>query len=510
MAAGLAVTEILSNLSLGFSVALRPENLIYALIGVTLGTLVGILPGLGPLATIALLLPTTYHVPATGAIIMFAGIYYGAMYGGSTTSILLNIPGESASVVTCLDGYQMARQGRAGAALGIAAFASFLAGTGSVFGLALLAPPLARFALRFGYPEYVTLMCIGIVLVTYLASGSLLKAFMMVCLGFILSAVGQDIISGAFRFDFGLLELTDGIPLAPFIMGLFGISQVIANLAAEAEPAPVATKVRELLPTKEEWGLSALPILRGSLLGFFLGILPGGGAIVSSFAAYAVEKRLARWPERFGRGAIEGVAAPEAANNSATGGAFIPLLSFGIPANVTMAVIMGAFMIHGITPGPLVIKDRPDMFWGVVASMYLGNLALLVLNLPLIGVWVQILRVPYRWLFPLILLVCIVGSYSVKHSLFDVGLMLVAGVVGYAMKKYGYEPAVLVMAFVIGPIMEQSLRQSLLLGEGSFRIFVTRPISAIALGVCAALLLSAVIPAVNQRRRAVAGSGTPA
>jgi len=498
------VAELLANFASGLSVALQPANILYVLVGATLGTLIGVLPGLGPLATIALLLPATYHLDATGAIIMLAGIYYGAMYGGSTTSILLNIPGESSTLVTCLDGYQMARKGRAGAALSVAAIGSFVAGTISVIGLSLLGPPLARLALAFSYPEYVALMCLGIILVMYMASGSTLKAFMMVCLGFVLSAIGQDMISGAFRFDFGVVQLTDGLPLAPLIMGLFGISEVIGHLTRDREPQVVSTTLHELLPTREECRRSVAPIGRGTLVGFFLGILPGGGAIVASFAAYALEKRVSRSPERFGTGVIEGVAAPESANNAATGGAFVPLLSLGIPPNVTMAVIMGAFMIHGIMPGPLLIRDHPELFWGVVASMYVGNIALVVLNLPLIGLWVQVLRVPYRYLFPLILLFCIVGSYSVRHNLFDVGLMFSAGLAGYLMKRFGYEPAVLALAFILGPLLEVSLRQSLLLSQGSFLIFVTRPVSAVALGLCAVLLATALLPAMNRKRRVVA------
>lgn len=500
------MTEVIANIYLGFSVALEPQNLFYALLGVTLGTLVGVLPGLGPLATIALLLPATYHVDPTSAIILLSGIYYGAMYGGSTTSILLNIAGESATVVTCLDGYQMARKGRAGAALSIAAIGSFVAGTLAVIGLMVLAPPLARVALSFGYPEYVALMITGLILVMYMTSGSMLKAFMMICLGVLLSTVGQDIISGAFRFDFGVLELTDGISLAAMIMGLFGISEVIANLTSTAPPQVVMTKFRDLLPTREEWRRSSWPMARGSTLGFFLGLLPGGGAIVASFAAYALEKQISKTPEQFGKGAVEGVAAPEAANNAAAGASFIPLLSLGIPTHATMAVIMGALMIHGIEPGPLLIRDHGNLFWGVIVSMYIGNVALLILNLPMVGLWVQVLRIPYRVLFPLILLFCVVGAYSINYRLFDVGVMLIAGVFGYLLKRFGYEPAVLVLAFVIGPLLERSLRQSLLISDGSFLIFFTRPISAVALLISILLLISSLIPAINQRRRQAAAA----
>jgi len=495
--------DTLNLLAQGFSVALLPGNLMLCLVGAAVGTLVGVLPGLGPVATMALLLPLTYSMGPTGALIMFAGIYYGAMYGGSTTSILLNIPGEAASVITCLDGHEMARQGRAGPALGMAAFGSFIAGTASVLALTLIAAPLAQFALRFSYPEYVALMLLGLLLVVFLASGSLLKAFVMVGLGLLLSTVGQDVVSGAFRFTFGVPTLMDGLDIGPMIMGLFGVSEVLANIASPRERVLVQTRVRDLLPSREDWRRSRAPIGRGTVIGFLLGALPGGGAIVSSFASYAIEKRLSGTPEIFGKGAIEGVAGPESANNAASVGSFVPLLTFGIPSNIVMAVVMGALMVHGVTPGPLLIKERPDLFWGVIASMYLGNIALLVLNLPMIALWVQVLKIPYRVLFPVILIFCAVGSYSMNNSLFDVYMMTVFGVIGYLMKRYGFEPAVLVLAFVIGPIMEQSLRQSLLLGDGSFTIFVTRPIPMVLLAAGVLLILSSAIPAIGRRRRAM-------
>jgi putative tricarboxylic transport membrane protein len=497
------VGDTLGLLMQGFAVALQPGHLLLCLGGAAVGTLVGVLPGLGPVATMALLLPLTYSLGPTGALIMFAGIYYGAMYGGSTTSILLNIPGEAASVITCLDGHEMARQGRAGPALGMAAFGSFIAGTASVLALTLIAVPLAQFALRFSYPEYVALMLLGLLLVVFLASGSLLKAFVMVGFGLLLSTIGQDVVSGAFRFTFGVPTLMDGLDIGPMIMGLFGVSEVLANIASPKDRVLVQTRVRDLLPSREDWRRSRAPIGRGTVIGFLLGSLPGGGAIVSSFASYAIEKRLSRTPEIFGKGAIEGVAGPESANNAASVGSFVPLLTFGIPSNIVMAVVMGALMIHGVTPGPLLIKEHPGLFWGVIASMYVGNLALLVLNLPMIALWVQVLKIPYRVLFPVILIFCAVGSYSMNNSLFDVYMMTVFGVIGYLMKRYGYEPAVLVLAFVIGPIMEQSLRQSLLLGDGSFTIFVTRPIPVVLIGAGVLLILSGAIPAIGRRRRAM-------
>jgi putative tricarboxylic transport membrane protein len=495
--------ETLFALKDGLAVALLPINLLYCFLGVFLGTLIGVLPGLGPVAAMALLLPVTFHIPPVGAIIMFAGIYYGAMYGGSTTAILVNIPGEASSVMTCRDGHQMARQGRAGPALGICAISSFIAGTIAIVGLSFVAVPLANGALRFGYPEYFTLMCAGVVLVVYLGSGSVTKALIMAFLGLFLSTVGMDLFTGRPRFVFGEQELLDGLDLTPIIMGLFGVSEVLRNIVEEPERQVVSTKLSNLLPSREDWRRSWKPMLRGSGLGFLLGILPGGGAIVSSFAAYSVEKKLADEPERFGQGAIEGVAAPEAANNAATGGAFVPLMTLGIPSNVVMAIIMGALLLHGITPGPLLVKEHPDLFWGVIASMYIGNVMLLILNLPLIGIWVQVLRVPYRILFPLILLFCTIGTYSVSNSLFDVNVMLVFGVLGYLMGRFGFDGAPLILCFVIGPIMEESLRQSLLLSNGSFAIFFTRPIAATALAICAVVLITALVPMLRQLRNEI-------
>jgi putative tricarboxylic transport membrane protein len=490
--------EILQGVLHGFHVALQPINLFYCFLGVFIGTLVGVLPGLGPAAAIALLLPSTFALSPVASIIMLAGIYYGAMYGGSTTSILVNIPGEAASVVTCLDGHAMARQGRAGPALGISAFGSFIAGTLSVILLTFLAPLLMTVALSFGPPENFSLMVLGTTLVTYFAHGSMLKALMMALLGVLIGSVGVDSISGRYRFTFGIPTLMDGVGLVPVIMGLFGISEVLQNLERLAPERMIyAAPAKGLLPSREDWRRSAMPIARGSLLGFFLGILPGAGAIIASFASYATEKRVSKHPEKFGSGAIEGVAGPEAANNAAAGGAFIPLLTLGIPANAVMAILLGALLIHGLQPGPLLVKQAPDLFWGFITSMYIGNAMLLVLNLPLIGMWARLLRVPYAVLFPLILLFCLIGSYSLNNNIGDGIVMWVFGVLGYLMKKFDYEGAPLVLAMVIGPMMEEALRQSLILSAGSFAIFIARPISA-GFILAAALLL--VLPVFTRRK----------
>ena len=482
--------EIIQGVLHGFHVALQPINLLYCFVGVFIGTLVGVLPGLGPAAAIALLLPSTFAASPVAAVIMLAGIYYGAMYGGSTTSILVNIPGEAASVVTCLDGHAMARQGRAGAALGIAAFGSFIAGTLSVVILTFLAPLLARVTLSFGPPEYFALMVLGLTLLTYFARESMVKALMMAAVGLLCGTVGQDTISGRFRFAFGIRTLEDGLGLVPVIMGLFGISEVLLNLESREEQKEIfAPPTSGLMPTREDWRASTAPILRGSVLGFFLGILPGAGAIIASFASYAVEKRVSRHPERFGTGAIEGVAGPEAANNAAAGGAFIPLLTLGIPANAVMAILLGALMIHGLQPGPLLVKQAPDVFWGIITSMYIGNAMLLVLNLPLIPMWARLLRVPYAIMFPFILVFCVIGAYGVANNIGDGVVMWIFGIVGYLLKKFDYEGAPLILAMVIGPMMEEALRQSLILSAGSFDIFVARPITAGFLVVSALLLV---------------------
>jgi putative tricarboxylic transport membrane protein len=490
--------EILQGVLNGFQVAFQPINLFYCFVGVFIGTLVGVLPGLGPAAAIALLLPSTFALSPVPSVIMLAGIYYGAMYGGSTTSILVNIPGEAASVVTCLDGHAMARQGRAGPALGIAAFGSFIAGTLSILILTLLAPLLVKVTLSFGPPEYFSLMVLGTTLVTYFTHGSMLKALVMALVGVLLGSVGVDSISGRYRFTFGIPTLMDGLGLVPLIMGLFGISEVLLNLEHLAEKRTIyAASMKGLLPNLKDWKRSVMPIARGSLLGFFLGILPGAGAIIASFAAYATEKRVSKHPEQFGKGAIEGVAGPEAANNAAAGGAFIPLLTLGIPANAVMAILLGALMIHGLQPGPLLMTRAPDLFWGTITSMYIGNAMLLVLNLPLIGIWIRLLRVPYTLLFPFILLFCLIGSYSVNNNIGDGIVMWVFGILGYLLKKFDYEAAPLVLALVIGPMMEEALRQSLILSAGSFAIFVERPISA---GFIFAAALLLVFPLLTRRR----------
>jgi putative tricarboxylic transport membrane protein len=495
--------DLLNYLSIGFGVALQPINLFYCFAGVFIGTLIGVLPGIGPVGAMSLLLPTTFKTTPEAAIIMLAGIYYGAMYGGSTTSILVNIPGEAASVVTCLDGYQMARQGRAGPALGIAAFGSFIAGTLSILGLMLVAPPLSRFALKFGPPEYFTLMVLGLTVLIYLAHGSMPKALIMATFGIVLGLIGMDSINARPRLTFDRMELMDGVGLVPIVMGLFGISEVLLNIEQKIRRDIFQTKIKGLLPTAKDWRDSAGPIARGSVLGFFLGILPGGGAVISSFISYAVEKRISKHPERFGKGAIEGVAAPEAANNAATGGAFIPLMTMGIPPNVIMAMLLGAFMIHGVQPGPLMMKQNPGLFWGVIASMYIGNGMLLVLNLPLIGMWVKVLKVPYRILFPLILLFCLIGVYSVSNAVFDIYIMVVFGIVGYLMKKFEYEGAPLVLAFVLGPLLENNLRKSLIMSQGDFSIFFIRPLSAICLLFAFFLLVSPLIPWMGKKRQEI-------
>ena len=470
--------ESLTSLAYGFNIALQPQNLLYCFIGVTMGTLVGVLPGIGPTATIALLLPATFKLNPISAIIMLSGICYGAMYGGSTTSILLNIPGEASSVVTCLDGYQMARKGRAGPALGISAFGSFIAGTFSIVGLVIFAPTLAEFALKFGPPEYFALMVMGLSVVAYLARKSMAKALMMAVVGIVLGCVGLDPITATPRFTFGILDLADGIGIAPVVMGLFGIAEVLENLGVLTKAEVFAGKIKGLFPDREDWRRSIGPIARGSLLGFFLGLLPGVGAIVPQFLSYALEKKLSRHPERFGSGEIEGVASPEACNNAAVGGTFIPLLSLGIPSNAMTAILLGALMIYGLTPGPLLIKNSPDLFWGVIASMYIGNIMLLILNLPLIPMWVSVLKIPYSYLSSFIILFCLIGAYSLNNSTSDIYIAVIFSLVGLLMKKFAFEPAPLVLAFVLGPLLETALRRSLILSDGSFLIFLQRPISA--------------------------------
>jgi putative tricarboxylic transport membrane protein len=495
--------EAFNHLLLGLKICIEPSNLFLAFLGCFIGTLVGVLPGLGPAATISLLLPASFHISPVGALILLAGIYYGTQYGGSTTSILLNIPGEASSVVTCLDGYEMAKKGKAGPALGIAAFGSFIAGTTATVGLMLLAPPLAEIALKFGPPEYTTLVILGLTILTFLVKGSMSKALAMAAFGLFLSTVGLDAVSGVARFSFEKVELMDGIGLVPVVMGLFGIGEVFLNLEKTMHREILQGKIENYLPTRKDWQRSFLPIMRGSLVGFFLGILPGGGSVLASFVSYAVEKRISPYPEKFGKGAIEGVAGPEAANNSASIGAFIPLLTLGIPSNVVVAILLGAMMIHGLQPGPNLIQEHPHVFWGVVTSMYIGNGMLLLLNLPLIGVWVQVLRVPYGLLFPLILLFCLIGAYSLTFATFDILIMIVFGIIGYLMKKTDYEAAPLILAMVLGGIFENALRQSLILSDGSPIIFFNRPIAAAFLWTAIVLLALPVVPWFKKRRKAV-------
>ena len=482
--------DFFANVLSGFQVTFQPVNILYCFVGVLVGTLIGVLPGIGPTGTVSILLPATFAISPVASIILLAGIYYGAAYGGSTTSILVNVPGEAASVVTCLDGYQMARQGRAGPALGMAAFASFIAGTFSVIALMFLALPLSKFALAFGPPEYSSLIVMGITILAYLAQKSLLKALMTASFGFLLSFIGIDMITGRARYTFGIPDLMDGIGIVPLAMGLFGVAEVLQNLDGSEARSTFKTRLGSLLPNRQDWKDSWKPITRGSIMGFIIGIIPGGTATLASFISYAAEKRCARHPERFGHGAIEGVAGPESANNSCFAGGMVPLFGLGIPTSIAAALVFAALMIHGIQPGPFLVTEHPDVFWGLVASMYLGNVMLLIINLPLISLWVQVLKVPQWLLFPLILLFCIIGAYAINNALFDVGVMMLFGVLGYLMNKFGYEPAPLVLAFILGPVLEKSMRQSLRISGGSFSIFFTRPISVALLTLAALVLVS--------------------
>jgi TctA family transporter len=492
--------SIFDNLILGFSVALTPEHLLYCFIGVFVGTLIGVLPGIGPLATIAMLLPITFNLPPVSSLIMLAGIYYGAQYGGSTTSILVNLPGEVSSVVTTLDGYQMARRGRAGPALAIAALGSFFAGCASTLIIALFAPPLAEFALKFGQADYFSLMVLGLVGAVALARGSILKALAMVMLGLLLGLVGTDVYTGTTRFTFDIPELADGIGFVQVALGVFGVAEIITSLERRDTRELFTSRVRGLMPTRADLRASWRPMLRGTGLGSLLGILPGGGALLASYASYALERRLAADPSRFGQGAIEGVAGPESANNAGAQTSFIPMLTLGLPSNAIMALMIGAMTIHGIVPGPQVMAQRPQLFWGLVASMWIGNLFLVVLNLPLIGIWVQILKVPYRLLFPAILVFSGIGVYSLNGSTVDVALTALFGVLGYLFTKLHCEPAPFMLAFILSPMMEESLRRAMLLSQGDPTVFVTRPISVALLFVAALLLLVVVAPAVRRKR----------
>jgi len=495
------MTELIANLSLGFVVALSATNLMYCFFGVVLGTLIGVLPGIGPVATIAMLLPVTFNLPPVSALIMLAGIYYGAQYGGSTTAILVNLPGESSSAVTTLDGYQMAKQGRAGPALGIAAIGSFIAGTVSTMVIAVAAPPLAEVALKFGPAEYFSLMVLGLVAAVVLAHGSLLKAISMVVLGLLLGLVGTDVNSGVARFSFGVPELSDGIGFVIVAMGMFGFAEIITNLEQGEETRELLTqKVTNLLPTWQDMKDCSGAITRGTILGSALGILPGGGALLASFSAYALEKKVSWNSANFGKGAIQGVAAPEAANNAGAQTSFIPLLTLGIPSNPVMALMIGAMMIQGIAPGPQVMTERPQLFWGMIASMWVGNLMLVVLNLPMIGLWIKLLTVPYRLLYPAILLFCCIGVYSINNSGYDVILTCVFGVLGYFCTKLECEPAPLILGFILGPMMEENLRRAMLLSRGDPSTFVTKPISAVLLAVAVLLLIVVVSPALRKKR----------
>ena len=481
--------ETLHNLAVGFSVALSPPVLLYAFVGCVIGTLVGVLPGVGPLAGISLLLPATFGMDATRAIVMLAGIYYGAMYGGSTTSILMRIPGEAASVMTCIDGYAMARKGRAGAALAIAAVGSYVAGTVSVVGLMLLAPPLAAFALRFGPPEYFALLLFGLLVLAYMSSGSMLKSLAMAALGLLLGMVGIDQMSGYFRFAYGVVELGDGLGVVPVAVGLFGLAEILATAGQAVPPKVIEPRLRELLPSRAEWRDAAAPIGRGTVLGFLVGIIPGSAHIISSFVSYALEKKLSKRPQEFGHGAVAGVAGPESANNSATSGAFVPMLALGVPSGPIPAVMLAAMMVHGVSPGPLLIRQQPELFWGFIASMYVGNLVLLILNLPLVGLFVNLLRVPYPYLYPAILTFSILGVYAVNGSVVDVWIMLVMGVLGYLLRKLGFETAPIVLGVVLAPMIELALRQSLAMSGGHYGIFFQRPIAATLLVVGLGMML---------------------
>ena len=492
--------ELLANLSIGLETAFTVNNLLFCLIGVFLGTAIGVLPGLGPTATIAMLLPITFGLPPVSSLIMLSGIYYGAQYGGSTTAILVNLPGESSSVVTALDGYQMARQGKAGKALATAAIGSFVAGTFATILLALFAPPLAEIALQFGAAEYFSLMVVGLVASVVLASGSLLQAFGMIVLGLLMGMAGTDVNSGMERYTFETPYMAEGINFVILAMGMFGLGEIIKNLEEEHLRSAMVSKVQGLLPNKEDLKRMAWPIVRGTGLGSLLGILPGGGAMLASFASYSIEKKISKTPEQFGKGAIEGVAGPESANNAGAQTSFIPLLTLGIPSNPVMALMIGAMIIQGITPGPAVMTEQPALFWGIIVSMWIGNLFLVVLNLPLIGIWVKMISVPYHFLYPMILVFCCIGVFSLGNKLFDVYLLAGFGVLGYIFSKLRCEPAPLLLGFILGPMMEEYLRRALLLSRGDFSVLVTRPISATMLAIAVIALIVVFLPSVRKKR----------
>ena len=495
--------DLFANLTLGFTVALSLQNVLYCFLGCFLGTMIGVLPGIGPVATIAMLLPITFNLPPTPALIMLAGIYYGASYGGSTTAILVNLPGESSSVVTCIDGYQMGKQGRAGPALAIAAMGSFFAGTVGTLLIALFGPPLAELAFEFGAAEYFSMMILGLVAAVVLASGSLIKAIAMIILGLLMGLVGTDVNSGIARYSFGISELSDGIGFVSVAMGMFGFAEIISNLEQQKTTRSVTSKVGSLMPTKEDIRASIGPILRGTAIGTVFGILPGSHTVIAAFSSYTLEKKLAKDPSRFGKGAIEGVAGPESANNAAAQTCFIPLLTLGIPTGAVMALMVGAMTIQGIAPGPQVMTQKPDLFWGMIASMWIGNAMLVILNLPLIGLWVKFLKIPYRILFPGICLFCCIGAYSINNSHMEVYLAALYGFFGYFAVKWGCEAAPLLLGFVLGPLMEENLRRAMLISRGDPSVFFTRPISLGMLLVAFALLLMIVAPQLRKKREEV-------
>jgi putative tricarboxylic transport membrane protein len=493
------VESTFDALLLGFSVALRPDVLWYAFLGCLVGTLVGVLPGIGPLSGISILLPVTFGLDATKAIVMLAGIYYGSQYGGSTTSILMRIPGEASSVMTCIDGYAMAKKGRAGAALCIAAVGSWIAGTFGVLMLTLIAPPLATFALKFGPPEYTALLVLGLIFLAYMSSTSLPRTLLMAAIGLLLGTIGIDTMTGHFRYSFDIPELGDGIGIVPVAVGLFGLGEILSTPSATVTGQVLTPKLRQLLPNRLEWRQSAMPIARGSLLGFLIGLTPGSAHIISSFLSYAVERKLSKHPEEFGKGAVAGVAGPESANNAASTGAFVPMLALGLPTGPVTAVLIAALMIHGIPPGPTLVNEHPDVFWGFVASMYVGNVMLLALNLPLVGIFVNVLRIPYAYLYPLVIMFCIIGVYAVNNSIVDVWIMLIMGVLGYLLRKCALDPAPLVLGLVISPTFEMSLRQSLVMSNGHWLIFFQRPIALALMAVAAMLLMLSAISLLRQR-----------
>jgi putative tricarboxylic transport membrane protein len=493
--------ELLDNIALGFSVALSLKHLLYCLIGVLVGTLIGVLPGIGPVATIAMLLPITYHLGATESLIMLAGIYYGAQYGGSTTAILVNLPGEASSVVTCLDGYRMAQQGKGGTALAVAALGSLFAGTVGTALIMLAGPSLAKIGTSFGPAEYTALMALGLIAAVVLASGSVVKAVAMVILGLLIGLIGIDVNDGTQRFTWGILELSDGIDFVPIAMGLFGIAEVITQLERRAGQKVDNLPVNSLLPSKSDLKRMLAPMLRGTALGSLLGVLPGGGPVLASFASYTVEKKISRTPEKFGTGMIEGVAAPESANNAAAQTSFIPMLTLGIPSNAVMALMIGAMIIVGIQPGPNVMTTKPELFWGVVASMWIGNLMLVVINLPMVGIWVKLLTVPYRFLYPAILLFCCIGAYSIQNSTFHLMLLVGSGLLGYVFIKLGCEPAPFLLGMVLGPQMEEYFRRAMRVAGGDPSVFIERPLSAALLGIAVLLLLIVVVPAIGRARK---------